>query len=171
MSLSIHLPRAGRATACGLLAAGALAGTAVSAQAAPQPKPVAAAKLAVWSSSGSDRAYVGRLRYGQRFSVRRYSANGRWAYGRARGEVGRSGWVRAVGLRGVRPERPTPLRICAGSEDVTGEAAGLPVIGTLHKRDAFSVIRFSGRGREAYGVAGGGVGKRGWIDSSALCQF
>jgi hypothetical protein len=47
----------------------------------------------------------------------------------------------------------------------------MPVIGTLHKRDAFSVIRFSGQGTEAYGIAGGDVGKPGWIDTSALCQF
>ena len=33
------------------------------------------------------------------------------------------------------------------------------------------MIRFSGKGREAYGIAGGDVDARGWVDTSALCQF
>jgi hypothetical protein len=175
MTLPFSLPRAGRAAVCGLLAAGVVAAGAATAQAAPQPSadgvPVTAARLAVWSTSGADRAYLGQLRFGQMFEVRRYSANGRWAYGIARGGVDRRGWVRAVALQGARPPQPTPLRICAASEDVSRDATGLPVIGTLHRRDRFSVIRFSGRGREAYGVAGGDVDGRGWIDTSALCQF
>lgn len=165
MSRSI---RFAKAAACGLLAAGLLAGTA---QAAPKGTPVTASKLAVWSTSGNGKTYLGQLRFGQRFQVDHISSNLLWAYGKAGGKVDRSGWVRTVALKGLRPGRPTPLRIRAKSEDVIGEAAGLPVLGTLHKGDAFSVIRFSGDGREAYGVAGGNVDQRGWIDTSALGQF
>jgi hypothetical protein len=178
MPLSIHLRDRARIAACGVLAAGAVLGAAGTAHAAPAAQPtnktvkVAAANLAVWSAPrSSGGAYVGDLQYGQTFRVKRYSSSGRWAYGRAGGDARRNGWVLAVGLQGARPKAPTPLSICAPSDDVTGQAAGMPVIGTLHKRDAFSVIRFSGQGTEAYGIAGGDVGKPGWIDTSALCQF
>jgi hypothetical protein len=170
-----HLRDRARIAACATLAAAAVlgaAGTAHAAQPTNTTVKVAADDLAVWSAPRtSGGTYVGDLRYDQTFRVQRYSPNGRWAYGRAGGDARRNGWVLAVGLQGARPKTPTPLSICAPSEDVTGQAAGMPVIGKLHKRDAFSVIRFSGEGTQAYGFAGGDVGKLGWIDTSALCQF
>jgi hypothetical protein len=41
------------------------------------------------------RGWNGHLDRGQRFRVRRYSPSGRWAYGRAFGNVNRNGWIKA----------------------------------------------------------------------------
>jgi hypothetical protein len=179
MSLSIHLRDRARIAACGVLAAGAVlgaSGTAHAAPAAQQPTnktlKAAPAQLAVWSAPrSSGGAYVGDLVYGQNFRVQRYSPSGRWAYGRAGGDARRNGWVLAVGLQGARPKTPTPLSVCVAAQDVTGQAGGGPVIGTLHRRDSFSVIRFSGQGQYAYGIAGGDVDKPAWTFTSSLCQF
>jgi hypothetical protein len=83
-----------------LAACGALAGLATPAVAAEPPtgvRKVCVKSAYVHREAGS--GWMGTLFRGERFRVRRYSPSGRWAYGRAYGQINRNGWIKARALR------------------------------------------------------------------------
>jgi hypothetical protein len=85
-----------RTVVASLAACGALAGAAAPAVAADPPtgmRKVCVKSAYVYTEAG--RGWQGVLDRGQRFRVRRYSPSGRWAYGRALGQIHRNGWIKA----------------------------------------------------------------------------
>jgi hypothetical protein len=85
-----------RTVLASLAACGALAATATPAVAADPPtgmRKVCVKSAYVYVKAG--RGWNGVLNRGQRFRVRRYSPSGRWAYGRAYGDVNRKAWIKA----------------------------------------------------------------------------
>jgi hypothetical protein len=85
-----------RTVLASLAACGALAGAATPAVAADPPTGMR--KVCVQSAYvyvEPARGWQGVLDRGQRFRVRRYSPSGRWAYGRAYGQINRNGWIKA----------------------------------------------------------------------------
>jgi hypothetical protein len=89
-----------RTIAASLAVSGAIAGAAAPAVAADPPTGMHKVRVEstyVYVEAG--RGWQGTLMRGERFRVRRYSPSGRWAFGRAYGQINRNGWVRARALR------------------------------------------------------------------------
>jgi hypothetical protein len=89
-----------RTVLASLAACGAIAGAAQPAVAAdPQTGMHKVRVKETYVHREAGRGWMGTLFRGQKFRVRRYSPSGRWAYGRAYGDIHRNGWVKARALR------------------------------------------------------------------------